>query len=319
MQMKLINNKGSGSMEQKNEVVYSNSNILAWMSSITDKMGISPEKVKIMNVCGKKKNVIPTIESHKRVLVFVDGTHKDLCYDIWEAGLGECDVWYGTGIEPTQEMKCAKIKKLINKEITEPTVLFVINENTRESYRIGIKNENFSRGTVRYVGNEIRAVIMSLLDVDAQDCVCIVSGESIVIEAAIAASEGTIIAVEGDDGSMQAMEENADKFGVHNVEIVKEVSQESMKNLPAPRLAFIVASLDLEQQIEQLLKLNPTMQFVIYTLELDIFSGIKGIFQKYHIKDAETMQISVSKTNSKSVFVAQPSPWLITGQAVITE
>lgn len=306
-------------MEQQNTAVYSNSNMLAWMSSITDEMGISPEKVKIMNVCGKKKNVIPTIESHKRVLIFVDGSHKDLCYDIWEAGLGECDVWYGTGIEPSLDMKCTKIKKLINKEITEPTVLFVVNENTRESYRIGIKNENFSRGTVRYVGNEIRAIIMSLLDVDAQDCVCIVSGESIVIEAAIAASEGTIIAVEGDDGSMQAMEENADKFGVHNVEIVKDVSAEALNGLPAPRLAFIVGSVDLDKQIGQLLEKNPTMQFVIYTLELDILSGIKEIFQKYHIQDSETMQISVSKTNAKSVFVAQPSPWLITGQAVVTK
>lgn len=42
-----------------------------------------------------------------------------------------------------------------------------------------------AHGTVRYVGNEIRAVIMSMLAVDVQDTICIVSGESIVVETAI--------------------------------------------------------------------------------------------------------------------------------------
>ena len=89
--------------------------------------------------------------------------------------------------------------------------------------------------------------------------------ESIVIEAAITASEGQIIAVEPDSGSRRSMEENVEKFGVHNVQIIPDMSEESLSKIPVPRLAFIVANHYLESDIERLLAINPQMQFVIYT------------------------------------------------------
>jgi precorrin-6Y C5,15-methyltransferase (decarboxylating) len=104
------------------------------------------------------------------------------------------------------------------------------------------------------------------------------------------------------------------QFGLHNVQIIPDLSEESLASIPVPRLAFIVATKYLEEDIRRLLSKNPNMQFVIYTLELDILSGIKGIFEKYNIKNMEVMQITVSKTDKNSVFVTQPSPWLITGE-----
>jgi precorrin-6Y C5,15-methyltransferase (decarboxylating) len=121
--------------------------------------------------------------------------------------------------------------------------------------------------------------------------------------------------VESDEGSKESMEDNVQKFGVHNVEIISELSEETLKNLPAPRLGFVVSSNQLEHDIEQLLKKNPKMQIIIYTLELDVLSGIKSIFDRHNIRNMEVIQISVSKTDKNSVFVAQPSPWLITGEA----
>lgn len=300
-------------MDSKNNSVFETEDILRWMGYFADKMNVGPEKFKVLNICGKERNVIPTIETHKRVLIFADADHSELFYEFWEAGFGEYDIWYGEGKDT--EVKNSKIKNLINKKIKEPMVILVVNENTRESYRIGIKNENFSKGPIHYVGNEIRAVIMSLLGIDEHDTAVIVSGESIVIEAAINASEGTIIAVEGTEAAKHSMEENVDKFGVTNVKIISDLSEKSLKDVPVPRIAFIVATKNLEEDIRNLLTKNPHMQFVIYTLELDILSGIKNIFKIYGIKNMEVIQISVSKTDKRSVFVAQPSPWLIVGEA----
>ena len=58
------------------------------------------------------------------------------------------------------------------------------------------------------------------------------------------------------------------------------------------------------------------MQFVIYTLELDILSKIKPLFDKYNISNMEVTQITVSKTDKNNMFVTQPSPWLITGEVL---
>lgn len=295
---------------------FSNDSILSWMGIFSDKMNVGPEKFKVINVCGKQKNVIPTIDTHKRVIIFADESHSELFYEFWEAGFGEYDIWYAEGTDVSAEVKQDKIKNIIKKKITGPTVMLVVNENTRESYRIGIKNENFSKGPIHYVGNEIRAVIMSMLGIDEHDTAVIVSGESIVIEAAINASEGTIIAVENSEAAKASMEENVDKFGVTNVQIIPDLSSESLTDIPVPRIAFIVATKNLEEDIRNLLTKNPHMQFVVYTLELDIMAGIKNIFKTYGIKNMEVTQITVSKTDKRSVFVTQPSPWLIEGDTL---
>jgi precorrin-6Y C5,15-methyltransferase (decarboxylating) len=166
---------------------------------------------------------------------------------------------------------------------------------------------------VHYVGKEIRAVIMSLLDVDSHDTILALQAESIVIEAAIVAGDGNIIAVEPDEGSRRAMEENVEKFGVHNVQIISDMSEESLAAIPVPRLAFIVANHYLESDMERLLKINPNMRFVIYTLDLGILADAKNIFDKLNISNMEAIQISVAKTDKNNMFVTQPSPWLITG------
>lgn len=295
---------------------YSTEAVLSWMGYFAQEMGVSPEKIKLLDICGKLKNVIPFVETHKRVLVFADEMHEDLFYDFWEAGFGEYDMWYGAGLKEDGQVKKVKIKEVINKKITEPTVIFILNENTRESYRIGMKNEMFSKGPIKYVGHEIRAVIMSMLGVDSQDTICLVDAESIAIEAAFVAGDGTIICVENDKGAKETMEDNVKQFGVHNVMIVPDLGPESMEKIPVPRLSFIVANKHLEEDIQRLLKKNPKMQFVIYTLELDILSGIKDLFAKYGIENMEVTQITVSKTDKNSVFVTQPSPWLITGEVL---
>lgn len=295
---------------------FSTNQILEWMGYFARTMEVSPEKIKLLDICGKMKNVIPFVETHKRVIIFADEMHGDLFYEFWEAGFGEYDMWYGVGLEEEGQVKKVKIKEVINRKITGPTVIFILNEKTRESYRIGMKNDMFSKGPIKYVGNEIRAVIMSLLGVDSQDTICLVDAESIAIEAAFVAGDGTIICVENDKGAKETMEDNVKQFGVHNVQIIPDLGQESMDSIPVPRLAFIVANKHLEEDIVRLLQKNPKMQFVIYTLELDILSGIKALFAKYKISNMEVMQITVSKTDKNSIFVTQPSPWLITGEVL---
>lgn len=302
-------------METSGMKVYTTKEMLAWVGNFADRMGVSPEKIKMLNICGKKKNVLPTIETHKRVMIFADESQPDLFYELWEGGYGDYDMWLGVGTSKEDAVKTRKIKDYMDRKITQPTVIFIINENTREASRYGIRNEYFSKGSVNYVGHEIRAVIMNMLSCDVGDTICIVSGESIVIEAAIEASEGTIIAVEPDERDMRALQDNVSKFGVHNVEIISNLSKETMEQVPVPRLAFVVASKRLEEEIRVLLSVNPHMQFIVYTLELDMLVSIKNIFEKYNIQNTEVLQIAVSKSDKRSVMVAQPSPWMVSGQA----
>lgn len=293
---------------------FSSLQMLNWMQYIADMQKVSPEKIKLLNTCGKRRNVLATIATHKRILIFADETHANMLYKCWEAGYGDYDLYFGKGYEPG-EMKQCKVGDMMDVEISGPTVVYIENENTRESMIFGMKNENFAAGTVKYVGHEIRSVIMNKLELDVSDTALLVSAESIVIEASMVAYEGVIIATERDAGSKRAMEENVNKFGVHNVEIVEKLEEVTKNNLPIPRIAFIVATReDIENDIKTLLSINPKMKFIVYTLELDILAEIKYIMKKYGVNVTEVMQISVSKTDRNSIFVAQPSPWMITGE-----
>lgn len=296
--------------------IFTNEIILSWLQYFAQNAEIDLEKVKMLDITRKNKNLIPMVESHRAVLVFTEAGQPDIFYRMWNAGLGECEVWYNEGSEPVGEMKHDKLSNMINHGINASAGMLVINPNARNTYKIGMGNDNFMRGTIHYVGSEIRAVILNKMHVGLQDDICVIGGESIAIETAIIACEGSVLAVEYNQSDRKTMEENIDHFGLHNVSIIDHMDEETMTGHPVPSLAFIVASASMEQEIECLLKLNPQIEIVIYTLDFTVAATLPDTFEKYGIKDVEVIQIAVSKLNSKNSFEQQPAPWLISGSAV---
>lgn len=299
-------------MEQQ---LFSNSHILAWLQYYAEHTQVDLEKVKILDITRKNKNLIPTVESHSAVLVFTEAGHPDIFYRMWDAGLGECEVWYNEGSDPTGPILHKPLKEMINRGINASAGMLILNPNARSTYKIGMRNSNFSRGSIHYVGSEIRAVILNKMHIAQGDTVCIISGESIAVESAILAPEGTVIAVEYNQNDRRTMEENAHQFGLNNIAIIDHVDDEALKGLPVPSLTMLVASASMEQEIECLLRINPHMEFVIYTLDFPCAASLPALFEKYGIGETEVIQIAVSKLNSKHHLVAEPAPWLISGKA----
>ena len=301
-------------MEQEKQM-FSNDSILAWLTYYAETTNVDLQKVKILDITRKNKNLIPTVESHNATLVFTEAGHPDIFYRMWPAGLGECTVWYNEGSDPSGQILHKPIREMINRGINASAAMLIMNPNARSTSKIGMKNMNFSRGSVHYVGSEIRAAMMSKMHIDQADNICIISGESLAVEAALLAPEGTIIAVEYSQRDRRTLEDNAHEFGLHNIEIIDHVDDESLKGLPVPTFTMLVASASMEQEIEALLRVNSHMEFLIYTLDFQCAASLPALFDHYGIGDTEVIQISVSKLNAKRNMVAEPAPWLITGQA----
>lgn len=299
-------------MEQQ---LFSNSHILAWLQYFSEHTQVDLEKVKILDITRKNKNLIPTVESHSAVLVFTEAGHPDIFYRMWDAGLGECEVWYNEGSEPSGPILHKPLREMINRGINASAGMLILNPTARSTYKIGMRNSSFSRGSIHYVGSEIRSVILNKMHLAQGDTVCIISGESIAVESAILAPEGTVIAVEYNQNDRNTMEENAHQFGLNNIAIIDHVDDESLRNLPVPSLTMLVASASMEQEIECLLRRNPHMEFVIYTLDFPCAASLPALFERYGIGETEVIQIAVSRLNSKHQLVAEPAPWLISGKA----
>jgi precorrin-6B methylase 2 len=296
------------------QTMFTNEVILSWLQYFSQNVDINLAKLKMLDITGENKNLIPTVMSNRAVLVFTDAGHPDIFYDMWNAELGDCDIWYNEGSDPSGEIKHDKVSDMINRGINASAAMLILNPNAATNYHIGMENSRFTCGSVQYVCREVRAIIMSKLNLRDQDNICIISGESIAVEAAMIAAEGSVIAVEYDPRDRKTMKENVQKFGLKNVIIIESLEDNILDKLPVPDLAFIVASPRIDSEIKSLLAINPLMDFVIYTLDFEILNAIPALFKENGLERTEAIHVAVSRVNSKKMVEPFPAPWLISGR-----
>ena len=295
--------------------IFTNTHILSWLRYFSENTDIDLEHVKILDITRKNKNLIPTVEAHRCVLVFTEAGHKDIFYKMWDVGLGECEVIYNEGSDPSGEIKRNRVSEMIDRGINASAGMIVLNPNARSTVKFGMDNRKFASGSVKYVGSEIRSILLSKMQIDESRNLCVISGESIAVEAAMMCGEGTVIAVEYRESDRETLEENLNRFGLQNVTIVDHVGKDTMDELPVPDVTMLVASASLEQELEYLTGINPNMEFVIYTLDFKVAASMRDILARYGINDVNIIQIAVSRLTSKNVFENQPAPWIITAAA----
>ncbi len=305
----ITHNKGGVPVERS---MFTNEIILSWLKYFSDNVDINLAKLKMLDITGKNKNLIPTVMSNRAVLVFTDAGHPEIFYDMWNSELGDCDIWYNEGSDPVGPIKHDKVSDMINRGINYSAAMLILNPNAATNYQIGIDNSRFASGSVHYVCREVRAVIMNKLNLKDQDNICIISGESIAVEAAIIAAEGSVIAVEYDRRDLSTMTCNVEKFGLNNVMIVDSLEEGILDKMPVPDKAFIVASPRIGSEIKSLLAVNPAMDFVIYSLDFEILTSLPALLNENGLERTEAIHIEVSRVNSKKMMEPFPAPWLIT-------
>ena len=293
------------------EQIFTNSHVIAWLSYFADHTDVDLEHVKILDITRKNKNLIPTVEAHQSVLVFTEAGHPDIFYRMYNAGLGNCKVIYNEGSEPAGPVKTDLVSNMIDRGINASAGMLIMNPNAKNTVKFGMSNHAFATGSVKYVGSEIRSVILSKMQINEGKNICVISGESIAVEAAILDGEGDVIAVEYNENDRNTLEDNVDRFGLNNVTIIDHVDDNTMKDLPVPDVTMLVASASMEQEIECLLRINPEMKFVIYTLDFIVAASMPDFCKKMGIQEPEVMQITVSKLTSKNTYSTQPAPWII--------
>lgn len=292
--------------------IFTNEVILSWLQYYAKNTQLDLEHVKMIDITKKNKNIIPTVEAHKTTMVFTNAGIDDIFYRLWNAGLGECEVWYNEGSDPSGPILHKQVKDMIDRGIHASAGMLIINPNARNTAKIGLSNEMFQRGSIHYVGSEIRAIILNKMMVAPQDDICVIGGESIAIEAALMAPEGSVIAVEYSSADRATLEDNVAHFDLHNVKIIDHVDAESMQDCPVPSLVFLVASASTNQELIYLKESNPNIKVVLYTLDFKVAATIPDTLQQLGFTDINTIQVSVAKLGSNNTFKQEPAPWIIT-------
>ncbi|MBQ9015115.1 MAG: precorrin-6B methylase [Firmicutes bacterium] len=295
------------------EALFTNDVILKWLQYFAENTPIDLEQIKMMDVTKKNMNIIPTVESHKAVLAFVEAGDTEVFYRMWNAGLGDVEVWYNEGSDPVGEIKHDDVRFMIDRGINASAGMLMVNPHAVSTNKSGLGDVTM-RPSSRTLGSEIRDIILSKMRIDVEDTICVVGGEVIAIDAAFRASEGTVIAVEYNGKQRNALEENVEYYDLRNVKILDRVDDESMAGLPAPAIAFLVASASLNQEIDCLMKLNPNIILVVYTLDFAEAGQLRDLFADKGIKDAEVIRIGIDRLASDNTFEREPAPWIVSGR-----
>lgn len=292
--------------------LFSNEDVLKWMQYFAENTPIDLEQITMMDVTKGNANIIPMVEAHKAVLAFMEAGDKEVFYRMWNAGLGDCEVWYNEGSQPEGAIKHDSLKDMIDRGINESAGMLVVNKKALSTNKSGLGNL-MADVSSKEVGKEIRNIIMTKMRIDSEDTVVVVGGEVVAIDAAFRANEGRVVAVEYGHKEREQLEENISFYDLRNVTVLDHVGEDNMSELEKPNIAFIVASASTEQEIDYLTQLNPDIILVVYTLDFVAAGRMKELYEKIGIKDPEIIQVAVSRLKSNNTFTTEPAPWIITG------
>ena len=77
---------------------FGNAAILRWLSYFSEYDELDLATLLILDITRQNKNLIPAVQSTRQVMVLTDAGHPNIFYDMWDAGLGDCDILYNEGL-----------------------------------------------------------------------------------------------------------------------------------------------------------------------------------------------------------------------------
>ena len=204
------------------------------------------EDAYLVSAHGRYVNLIGAIDTHAKTFTLLEGKNGVLkmCSDMETYGLGDLKVTVGCDLGSKDEkLVVGKASEMKDKEFG--TLCAAIIENPSPSKRrMGIPDQEFTRGDAPMTKSEVRGLSVAKLRLDEDSVVYDVGAGtgSVTIEMAMAAHEGWVYAIEKEDAAADLIEENKIKFRTQNINVIRGLAPDAMKDLPAPTHAFIGGS-----------------------------------------------------------------------------
>lgn len=180
---------------------------------------------------------------------------------------------------------------------------------------IFIKDEEFLRGESPMTKEEVRIISIAKMELkEDYRCLDIGAGTgSVSIQMAKFCLKGKVLAIEKEDKAIQTLYENINKFGCHNIEVIKGEASNILDSIePGFDSIFVGGSGgNIENIIEKSSNLlKPQGRMILNFVTLDnVYRAIKTLEDlEFHV---ECSQIAVSKARGKSYMLFANNPIFI--------
>lgn len=277
------------------------------LSYLCAKSNTDISKVKILSFHGKEELLYHNIDSNEYTFIITSKGEgvKEICRKLIDFGFFDLDIILGENLSYENErITKAKASKLIEMEISDLNCMLISNPDADKSISIGLPDEVFARDKVPITKSEVRAVIMSKLDVCPKSiCYDIGAGSgSISIEMSRLAYEGKVYAIEKNPLAVELIKKNIHNFSAENIKLIHAKAPEGLDNILDADKIFIGGSGgELISMMEMIFtsKKNPTI--VISAITMETIAQITDIVKLAKEKGYDTEITAVNVSKSKEV------------------
>lgn len=260
------------------------------------------QDMKFISLHGTKGNIIRNICRNKYCFFLLGGDIYPayICKKMCEYGLADVNVYIGENLSLENE-KISVGNALEFTEINCGKLCVMITENTNYERGIscGISDTDFIRGNSPLTRSEVRSVVISKLNIGANDvCWDIGCGTgSVSVEMALQCFDGTVFSVDKNISAVHLTTENKRKFGCDNINAICGKAPGCLSNFPVPDKVFIGGSCGkINEIIGTVVEKNLYANIVITAVSLETLEASVNALKSFGITP-EIVQISVTRTN----------------------
>ena len=255
----------------------------------------------LVSAHGKPANTVGAVDTHTKTFMLLNGKEgvRKLCSDLTEYGFGDLEMIVGCDLGSEDEkLFTGKVSGMSGKDYGTLCAAIVMNTSPAQR-RMCIPDDEFIRGDAPMTKSEVRGLSVAKLRLKEDSVVYDVGAGtgSVTIEMALAAYEGWVYAIEKEDAAAELIGKNMRKFKAPNIDVVKGLAPEAMKDLPAPTHAFIGGSSgNLKEIVQCLLDKNPDVRMVITSVTIETMGETASVIKDLGLVEEEIINVSVTRT-----------------------
>lgn len=263
------------------------------------KIGLSWQDMNFVSLHGADDNIVRNVAAHKKTFFLLGGeiSAKDLCLRLCVYGLGGVQVYIGENLGAADErVLTGKAGDFTEVDTSRLCVLVADNPDYEKSTPFGISDGAFLRGNVPMTKSEVRAIVLSKLQIHKEDiCWDVGSGTgSVTVEMALRCRR--VCAAEKNSEAVALTRENCRRHKCDNVVTAEGPAPSVLGDFPAPDKVFIGGSSgNLGEILKAAYSKNPEAGIVVTAVSLETLSEAAEVFESYGI-EPEITQVAVTRT-----------------------
>ncbi|MBR6205040.1 MAG: precorrin-6A reductase [Candidatus Methanomethylophilaceae archaeon] len=273
---------------------------ISTVAYLCSKMGVPWQDVRLTSAHGRDFNVTGSVRTSRRTFALLNGRAgaRALCQELDEY-LPGVRVTIGQNLGyPDEKVVSGSPKELLDAELGELCAAVIENPSPDDSCPVWIPDEDFTRGDAPMTKSDVRSLSVAKLRLSPGSIAYDVGAGtgSVSVAMALCCPEGKVYAIEKEEAAADLIEINKRKLCAPNVEVIRGLAPDAMRDLPAPTHAFIGGSSgNLKEIVDCLLDKNPDVRMVINSVTIETLSETMDVIREAGLVEEETVCVNVSK------------------------